>query len=118
MTERLVFDGDCGFCTSSAQWLAKGDRVGIVAWQFLDLDQVGLTVDQVSTSAWWLRDDQPVEHSSRAIGRALVARGGIWAPAGRVLLVRAVRPLADAVYGVVARNRHRLPGGTPVCRMP
>jgi predicted DCC family thiol-disulfide oxidoreductase YuxK len=29
-----------------------------------------------------------------------------------------VRPLADAVYRVVARYRHRLPGGTPACRMP
>ncbi len=118
MTERLVFDGDCAFCTSSAQWLAKDGRVGIVAWQFLDLDQVGLGVEQVSTSVWWLSDDRPVEHSSRAIGRALVARRGVWSLAGRVLLVPAVRPLADAVYRVVARNRHRMPGGTAACALP
>jgi predicted DCC family thiol-disulfide oxidoreductase YuxK len=115
---RLVFDGDCGFCTSSAQWLANGGRVGIVAWQFLDLDEVGLSVDQVSTSVWWLHDERPVEHSSRAIGRALVARGGVWFLAGRALLVPVVRPLADAVYRLVARNRHRLPGGTPACALP
>lgn len=118
MSERLVFDGDCGFCTTSADWLAKGGRVDVLAWQFLDLDAVGLTVDQVSTSVWWLVDDRPVEHSSRAIGRALVARGGIWRLPGRVLLLPAMRPLADAVYRLVARYRHRLPGGTPVCRMP
>jgi predicted DCC family thiol-disulfide oxidoreductase YuxK len=29
-----------------------------------------------------------------------------------------LRPLADAVYRVVAHYRHRLPGGTPACRMP
>ncbi len=118
MTGRLVFDGDCGFCTTSADWLAKGDRVAIVPWQFLDLDAVGLTVDQVSTSVWWLQDDEPVEHSSRAIGRALVVRGGVPAWAGHILLVPVVRPLADAVYRLVARNRHRMPGGTPVCRLP
>jgi predicted DCC family thiol-disulfide oxidoreductase YuxK len=118
VSERLVFDGDCGFCTTSANWLARGDRVVTVPWQFLDLDTVGLTVDQVSSSVWWLVDDRPVEHSSRAIGRALLLRGAPWSWAGRVLMVPAVRPLADAVYRVVARYRHQLPGGTPACRMP
>ena len=117
MSARLVFDGDCGFCTSSANWLAKGDRVAIVPWQFLDLDAVGLTVEQVSTSVWWLQDERPAEHSSRAIGRALVVRGGVFAWMGRILMVPVVRPPADAVYRLVARNRHRMPGGTPACQM-
>jgi predicted DCC family thiol-disulfide oxidoreductase YuxK len=115
---RLVFDGDCGFCTTSARWLSRGGRVETVPWQFLDLDTVGLSTEQVSTSVWWLVDDRPVEHSSRAIGRALLGRGLPWSWAGRVLLVTVVRPLADAVYRFVARHRHQLPGGTPVCRMP
>ena len=118
MSDRLVFDGDCGFCTTSANWISRGDRVETVPWQFLDLDAVGLTVDQVSSSVWWLVDDRPTEHSSRAIGRALLPRGAPWSWAGRVLLVPAVRPFADLVYRVVARYRHRLPGGTPACRMP
>ena len=75
VTERLVFDGDCGFCTTSARWLSRGGRVETVPWQFLDLDAVGLSTEQVSTSVWWLVDDRPVEHSSRAIGRALLGRG-------------------------------------------
>jgi predicted DCC family thiol-disulfide oxidoreductase YuxK len=115
---RLVFDGDCGFCTTSANWLSRGGRVETVPWQFLDLDAIGLSTEQVSTSVWWLAGAQPVEHSSRAIGRALLGRGVPWSWAGRVLLVPVVRPLADAVYRLVARHRHQLPGGTPVCRMP
>jgi predicted DCC family thiol-disulfide oxidoreductase YuxK len=117
MTGRLVFDGDCAFCTTCANWLAGGGRVGTVPWQFLDLDAVGLTLDQVTTSVWWLVDEGPVEHSSRAIGRALVARGGWTTYAGRLLLLAPVRPVADAVYRLVARYRHRLPGGTPACRL-
>jgi predicted DCC family thiol-disulfide oxidoreductase YuxK len=31
---------------------------------------------------------------------------------------RAVRPLAGAGFRLVARNRHRLPGGTALCRVP
>jgi predicted DCC family thiol-disulfide oxidoreductase YuxK len=118
MAERLVFDGDCGFCTSSAQWLARSGRVAVVPWQRLELADVGLTREEVTSAAWWLVGDRPVEHSSRAIGRALAARGGAWSPAGRLLLLRPVRPVADAVYRLVARHRHQLPGGTPVCRVP
>lgn len=118
MTDRLVFDGDCGFCTTCADWLADGGRVTVVPWQFLDLDAVGLTTEQVSTSVWWLVDERPVEHSSRAIGHALVARGGVMAVPGRVLLTPGVRIVADPVYRLVARYRHRLPGGTPACRLP
>jgi predicted DCC family thiol-disulfide oxidoreductase YuxK len=115
VSERLVFDGDCGFCTTSANWLSGAGRVETVPWQFLDLDAVGLTPDQVTTSVWWLVDDRPVEHSSRAIGRALRHRGIPWSWAGAVLLVPLVRPLADAVYRLVARYRYKLPGGTPAC---
>jgi predicted DCC family thiol-disulfide oxidoreductase YuxK len=112
-----VFDGDCGFCTTSANWLAKGGRVEVVPWQFLDLASVGLTVEQVSESVWWLTDDRPVEHSSRAIGRALLHRGAPWSWAGHLLLVPPMRPLADAAYRLVARYRYKLPGGTPACRL-
>jgi len=117
VTERLVFDGDCGFCTTSADWLSHGGRVVVVPWQFIDLDAVGLTSSQVSSSVWWLVDDRPVEHSSRAIGRALLERGRPWSWAGRLLLVPFTRPLGDAVYRLVARYRYRLPGGTPACRL-
>jgi predicted DCC family thiol-disulfide oxidoreductase YuxK len=117
MNGRLVFDGDCGFCTTSANWLARAGHVAVEPWQFLDLPSVGLTTEQVSTSVWWLEDDRALEHSSRAIGRALVSGGTPWAWAGRVLLLRPVRPLADAVYRLVARYRYRLPGGTPACRL-
>ncbi|MGH9170291.1 MAG: hypothetical protein ACRD0Z_05400, partial [Acidimicrobiales bacterium] len=37
---------------------------------------------------------------------------------GRALSVPPLRWLAAAVYPVVARVRHRLPGGTPACRVP
>jgi predicted DCC family thiol-disulfide oxidoreductase YuxK len=117
MTDRLVFDGDCGFCTTSADWLAKTGRVAIVPWQRLDLAAVGLTEEQASSSVWWLAGDRSVEHSSRAIGRALVTRGGVWGLAGRALLVPVVRHVADPAYRLVARYRHRLPGGTPACRL-
>jgi len=113
---RLVYDGDCAFCTRCAAWLAEGG-VSVVPWQRLDLHAVDLTEAQVGASVWWLVEGRAVDHSSRAIGRALTVRRGVASYLGRVLLIPALRPLADAVYRVVARHRHRLPGGTPACRL-
>jgi len=33
------------------------------------------------------------------------------------VVLAALRPLAGVVYRIIARNRHRLPGGTPACRL-
>jgi predicted DCC family thiol-disulfide oxidoreductase YuxK len=38
-----------------------------------------------------------------------------WPAAGAVLSAPLVAQAAQAVYRVVASNRHRLPGGTPAC---
>ena len=36
---------------------------------------------------------------------------------GTVLGARAMDPIASRAYEWVSRNRHRLPGGTPECRL-
>lgn len=41
---------------------------------------------------------------------------GVWALALAAWLVP--RPLRDAAYGLVARHRHRLPGGAGACFVP
>ncbi len=46
-----------------------------------------------------------------------MAAGGVWGLIGRLMLVPPVSWLAAAVYAVVARNRHRLPGATDACRV-
>lgn len=43
----LIFDGDCGFCTTSARfatrWVDRRDRYDIAPWQEVDLARFGLT---------------------------------------------------------------------------
>lgn len=107
----LVYDGDCGFCTSCALWLERGG-VAVVPWQRLDLVDVGLTEGEVSARVYWLVEARPVDSGAGAVGLSLLDRGGIWAPVGRVVRSPLVRPLAELVYRFVARNRHRLPGST------
>lgn len=53
--------------------------------------------------------------ADEAIAAMLGAVGPPWRIAGRALLLPGVSRLAAAGYRLVARNRHRLPGGTPAC---
>ena len=49
---------------------------------------------------------------------ALRSCGPAYAALGRLIDLPPVRPLAAVGYGLVARYRYKLPGGTDACRMP
>lgn len=115
----LVFDGDCGFCTTSVRWLARTlpRMPDAVPFQWADLDQLGLSTDEARSRVWL------VSGSRRYGGAAAVAAllRGQPNPALRVLgWLGTVPPwswAAEAGYRLVARYRYRLPGGTPACRL-
>jgi predicted DCC family thiol-disulfide oxidoreductase YuxK len=117
--ERLIFDGDCGFCTTSAGWMRRRlpATVEVVPWQRVELDEIGLTKEQVSTAAYWVTASGERDRGHRAVGHALLRCGGGWKLLGRLCLVAPTSWIAAAVYRLVARYRYRLPGGTPACRL-
>jgi predicted DCC family thiol-disulfide oxidoreductase YuxK len=118
----LVFDGDCAFCTLSARWVERKWPPGtarLVPSRSLseaELESFGLTRDDVQRAAWWISAGRR-DPGHLAIARALAARGGVWGLLGRALLVPPLRWLGAPTYALVARNRHRLPGGTASCRV-
>lgn len=119
----LIYDGDCGFCTSSARWIAarwRADNTPVaVPWQQLTAEQVdrwGLTDEDFATSAFWVDGDR-IDGGHRSIARALMAARAPWATCGRILLWPPVSWVAPFGYRMVARWRHHLPGGTPACRL-
>ncbi|HEV3225718.1 MAG TPA: DUF393 domain-containing protein [Acidimicrobiales bacterium] len=116
----LVFDGDCSFCTSSARWIERRlpSSVRVEPWQRLDLDALGLTEHDVTTAAYWVDEHQQTHRGSRSTAKALVAAGGGWRAVGVALQVPPISWLAALGYVVIAKNRHRLPGGTPACKVP
>jgi predicted DCC family thiol-disulfide oxidoreductase YuxK len=116
----LVFDGDCAFCTT---WVNRLRDIlprfpEAVPWQWIDLDSVGLTRDDVRDFAWYVTD----RHSS-AGAMALAAllriqpRIGLRF-AGHLLATPPFSLVAALGSNVIARYRHRLPGGTPACAVP
>jgi predicted DCC family thiol-disulfide oxidoreductase YuxK len=120
----LVFDGDCAFCTSSATWFAarlrRRDRpdVELVPWQFTDLAAIGTSSERAQREVLWLGSDGSLSGGAEAFASWLRYSGGAWAVLGRMMTLPLVRQLAAAVYRVIARNRHRLPGGSPACALP
>ncbi len=114
----LVFDGDCGFCTSSARWWQRHWGLEHVEpWQFLDLESLGLTAAECERAVQWVDVDGSVAAGELAVIAALRHAGGGWGVLGRAMALPVVRQLAGVVYRLVARFRHRLPGGTPACKI-
>ncbi len=117
-----MFDGDCAFCTSAAAWASRGWRgtARAVPWQALgDVGLVGLGLDgaRARRAVWWVGTDGRAEGGARAIGRALAAGHGWRRPIGLAILVPPGSWVARAVYPLVVRFRHRLPGATTACRV-
>jgi predicted DCC family thiol-disulfide oxidoreductase YuxK len=116
----LVFDGDCAFCTRSAdvaRRLLPAD-VHVVPWQFADLAALGVTAERAQSEVLWIDRDGVVSGGARAVARGLRAAGRPWSLLGLVLAVPPVSWLAPLLYRLIAANRYRLPGGTAACRLP
>ncbi|SDH89471.1 thiol-disulfide oxidoreductase DCC family protein [Agrococcus jejuensis] len=118
----LVFDGDCGFCTTTV------DRLRAVLprfpeaqpWQRLDLASLDLTIDDVTTYAWLVdRASGRRWHGAQTFAALLRGqRGALPRLAGAVLAAPGVRDVAALGYDWISAHRHELPGGTPACALP
>ena len=114
----LIYDADCGFCTTSATKIASAGTFKMQAWQFTDdLEALGLDYQKVTEAAHWVEDGKVTASGSDAIGRALISRGDAAALLGRIVVSFPVKYSARLVYSWVAKNRHRMPGGTAACKV-
>ena len=112
----LLYDGDCAFCTNCAHLLERmRPDAEIVPWQFSNLADLGVTEEQAVDAVQWVETDGTVRSGHEAIAAVLKTAGPVWRIAGRVLLLPGISWIAAKVYVLVARNRYRLPGGTPAC---
>ncbi|MFJ5674002.1 thiol-disulfide oxidoreductase DCC family protein [Streptomyces sp. NPDC093097] len=116
----LVYDGDCGFCTTCVRYAERHlrPRCTITAWQDADLDALGVTEQRALHEVLWITPSGVVHGGAQAVAKLLLNAGGPWSVAGAVLTLPPVRWPAHAVYRLIAHNRHRMPGGTPACALP
>lgn len=114
----VVFDGDCGFCTWSAQRLDRwsGGGLAVVPWQRTDLTSLALTEEDCRLAVQFVGGSVHAA-GGRAVGLALLRCRQPWRACGSVLLLPVLEPVVERAYRLVASHRHRLPGATPACRL-
>jgi len=126
----MFYDGLCGFCNASVQWLLKHDRHdrfrfapqqsafasqvlarhGIDQAQMIENNSVYLVMDLDANG-------ERVLQRSDVTVQCLFSLGGIWKILGYAFQI-VPKVIRDAVYAVTAKNRFRLAGKYDVCPMP
>ncbi len=95
---RLHYDASCDLCAGSVDHLRRrpgGDSIEMVPLP-----------DGTDADTMVLEDARGRHERSTAVLRAMIHAGGAGKVFGRLGLL-VPRPVRDAVYGVVARRRHR-----------
>ena len=121
----LVYDGDCGFCARSVQFVLQNDRRGVVRFAARE-GAAGIAVrgrhphlKTVESLLWVeMRDGREVVSVySDAVLKTARYLGGIY---GVLATLGAIVPrfLRDPVYNLIARMRKRIMGGAAACHLP
>jgi predicted DCC family thiol-disulfide oxidoreductase YuxK len=118
----VFFDGVCGLCDRTVRFLLTHDRHDRLRFAPLQgpfaqrtLPALGGRPERLET-IYVLTSEGRLLQRSRAVLFAAVALGGGWRLLAVLKLVP--RPLADFVYGLVARVRYRVFGRLEACAIP
>lgn len=120
-----MYDGVCGFCDQTVQFILRHDRGGSLRFAPLqsefaaavlarhaslrDLDSLVL-VERMGAA------DEQVSLRSEAVLRLASYLGGRWRVAGMLRILP--RFLRDAAYDLFARHRYRMFGRYEACKLP
>jgi predicted DCC family thiol-disulfide oxidoreductase YuxK len=116
----LVFDGDCGFCTTTANWIKKNSKVAleIAPYQWTDLGQYGLTAEEAAAKVQLVVGDK-VFAGHNCMAKLLLIQPNVFLKlVGAVMVMPVIEPISARLYTWIAANRQKLPGGTPACKLP
>jgi predicted DCC family thiol-disulfide oxidoreductase YuxK len=115
----LIFDGDCAFCSSSVRggtrWIRRMPTA--VPYQTADLAAFGLDEARCSEAVQYVDRRGNVHAAHDAVGALLRDAGRGWWLLGSIVRIPGVHWASGVAYRWVAKNRHRLPGGTPACSL-
>lgn len=116
----LIFDGDCGFCTTTANYIVKRSKTPILAhaWQLIDVTEYGILQPQAQKRVYVI-DEGHAFGGHEAFAQLLrLQKNPLLTAIAWVMVVPPICWLSRIAYALVARYRHKLPGGTPACKLP
>lgn len=121
----VLYDGTCGFCDASIQWILARDRAGVFRFAAQQGETAAAIVarhpelpkdlDSLILVEGEGAEERVTWHSSAALGIAARLPGAWRALSWFGLLPRA---LTDLGYRMVARVRYRIWGRLDACRVP
>jgi|SRR5687767_14967055 len=122
----LLYDGSCGFCADSVQFVLAHDRKGTMRFAALDSANGRAVIERhpevrAFDSVLFVHPangTEPERVFAHATAALQVAKylGGPWQLLCLTRMVPA--PIRDAVYRLIARHRHRLTTAGPQCLIP
>lgn len=117
----LFYDGVCGFCDWTVQFLLSRDHAARIRFAPLQGPLAAATLGHTEVTkldtVWAQTSDGRLLKRSRAIAEALRQLGGGWWALGTFAKVVPTF-LLDLCYRLFARYRYRLFGQLDACRIP
>ena len=120
MDQIILFDGECNFCDSSVQFIIKRDPRGHFKFASLqsalgtEIREKFATPEDMDSLI--LVEDNQIYYKSTAALRIAKELNGLWK---YCYIFRFVpRPVRDAIYDVVAKNRLKWFGTKESCMLP
>jgi len=118
----LLYDGSCGFCSTTVQLVLRHDRLGTLLFAAIQSPFSQRVLAQhpelrgVDSVVWVDPVKDQVLTRSAAGLRVAAYLGGMWRLA--LILWVVPRPIRDWGYDLVARHRHLLIGRAAQCMVP
>ena len=117
----VVFDGDCVLCSANARFILRRDRrrrfrLATMQGQAGAALMARFGIDPLDSETFILVEGERVRRNSDAALAIAEGLGWPWRALGVLRIVS--RPVRDAVYRLVARNRYRWFGRRERCFVP
>ena len=113
MRDLLIFDGDCGICTSSSelvQRLSADSALEVKPFQILNLSELhpDLNEDRTSKSLYLLTKEGKLYSRSKGVFETMKRMKGFYKPLGFILSNPIIVFITNPIYDWVAKNRTKI----------
>jgi predicted DCC family thiol-disulfide oxidoreductase YuxK len=121
----VLYDGVCGLCDRTVQFLLEEDRAQVLCFASLQSEPAAEVMERLELSAdldtllFIEEHGAPKEHAnwrSTGVLRILATIGGCWRVVSWLRIVP--RPLRDPVYDFLAAHRYQWFGKFETCKLP
>lgn len=115
----ILFDGDCNFCSGSAQFIIRYDKKGIFKFASLQSDFGIQMLDKFSLpnniqTIVLIENEEALLKSTAALKIAQKLTYPLKATCALIIIPTFIR---DFVYDIIAKNRHHFMKNKPVCEL-